>query len=147
MLVNRTFLTPDSPVVQTIAEGFHMPVVLAQAWTEMTLAQPHGVETVHDMMERCVEAADERGAASMAARYRSALSRFDTMARGGVEAPEAAAAAAIEHGTLCPLDANMERLGPKGAGQKAPGPAAGRGLVMPPLPVHDGGGGWRHAPD
>lgn len=90
MLVDRTLVARDAPHVQVIAREFSMSPILASAWTEMTLAQPHGVETVHATLERCVHHADACGDSKEAAEYRTALRGFDSLASHGLAPPSAA---------------------------------------------------------
>jgi hypothetical protein len=77
MLVDRTLVASDVPYIKVLASGLDMPPIVARAWAEMTLAQPHGAEKVHEMLERCVHNANAQGDKALAASCRDALGTFD----------------------------------------------------------------------
>jgi len=125
MLVDRTLVARDSPHVKVIAREYSMSPILASAWTEMTLAQPHGVEMVHDTLERCVHHADACGDSKEAAEYRTALRRFDAQASHGLAQPPAAQTAERKgdgdtgKAVILKIDPRL-MAGPLGASGQAP---------------------------
>jgi len=63
--------------VSAIAESEDLLPMLAAAWTEMTLRQPKGRQTIGEVLERAAEKAERQGDVETAARYRSALKDFN----------------------------------------------------------------------
>lgn len=73
----KALTASTSSYVATIAESENLLPMLAAAWTDMTLRQPKGPQTIHDVLDRAAEKAMRRGDPETAARYRSALRDFD----------------------------------------------------------------------
>lgn len=73
----KTLTASTSSYVATIAESEGLLPMLAAAWTEMTLRQPHGHETIREVLDRAAEKAMRRGDSVTASRYRTALREFD----------------------------------------------------------------------
>lgn len=73
----RTLTASTSPCVAAIAESEGMVPMLAAAWTEMTLRQPYGAQTIREVLDRAAVTANRRGDPTAAARYQSALREFD----------------------------------------------------------------------
>lgn len=73
----KALTASTSTYVAAIAESEDLLPMLAAAWTEMTLRQPKGPQTIHDVLDRAAEKAMRRGDTDTAARYRSALRDFD----------------------------------------------------------------------
>ncbi|MQX36425.1 hypothetical protein [Roseospira navarrensis] len=84
VMMDPNLSSADTPHVQVIAKCFDMLPIVASAWTEMTLAGPHGTEKVHDMLQRCVHNAEANGDSALAATSRSALQIFDARTRAGL---------------------------------------------------------------
>ena len=73
----RTLTASTSPCVAAIAESEGLVPMLAAAWTEMTLRQPYGPQTIREVLDRASVTANRRGDPNAAARYQSALRDFD----------------------------------------------------------------------
>ncbi len=66
-----------SSYVTAIAESEDLLPMLAAAWTEMTLRQPKGCQTIAEVLDRAAEKAERQGDAETSARYRAALKDFN----------------------------------------------------------------------
>jgi len=67
-----------SSYVTAIAESEDLLPMLAAAWTEMTLRQPKGRQTIAEVLDRAADKADRQGDPETATRYRKALDEFTT---------------------------------------------------------------------
>ncbi|SDE68017.1 hypothetical protein [Rhodospira trueperi] len=73
----RTLTASTSPCIAAIAESEGMVPLLAAAWTDMTLRQPHGRQTIREVLDRAARTANRRGDRMAASRYHDALREFD----------------------------------------------------------------------
>jgi len=73
----KSLTASTSAHVAAIAESEDMLPMLASAWTEMTLRQPKGTNTIRAVLDEAASKAARRGDQITARRYRSALEDFD----------------------------------------------------------------------
>jgi len=74
----KSLTASTSAHVAAIAESEELLPMLAAAWTEMTLRQPKGHFTISEVLERAAEKAERQGDEVTGARYREALSDFES---------------------------------------------------------------------
>jgi hypothetical protein len=79
MLIDRQLIAPEAPHVKLIADRFDLLPVLASAWVEMTLQEPHGAEAVHNRLEDCIAALTEGDDARASQDLRGVIGDFDRM--------------------------------------------------------------------